>query len=107
MRSLKEVIADAGKRGTAVGHFNISELGALKAISEVALEISKSRNIAVPVIIGTSEGEREFLDIHDAVALVRDLREKHGQEIFLNADHTRSLEKVKEAVEAGYDAILF
>lgn len=84
-----------------MGHFNISEIGALKAIAEVAKELK------LPVIVGTSEGEREFLDIHDAVAMVRDLREKHGQEIYLNADHTKSLEKIKEAVAAGYDAVLF
>lgn len=101
MKSLREVIKNAEKRGVAIGHFNVSELGALKAIAEVA------RELKLPIIVGTSEGEREFLDIHDAVALVRDLREKHGQEIYLNADHTKSLEKVKEAVEAGYDAILF
>lgn len=101
MKSLKQIIKDAELRGLAVGHFNISELGALKAIAEVAKELS------VPVIIGTSEGEREFIDPHDAVALVRDLREKHNQPVFLNADHTHSLEKIKEAVKAGYDAVLF
>ncbi|MDO8467253.1 MAG: class II fructose-bisphosphate aldolase [bacterium] len=101
MRTLREVLRDAERRGVAVGHFNISEIGALKAIAEVAKELK------LPVIVGTSEGEREFLDIHDAVALVRDLREKHGQEIYLNADHTKSLEKIKEAVNAGYDAVLF
>ncbi len=98
---LREILKEAEKRKVAIGHFNVSELSALKAIAEVAAELK------VPVIIGTSEGEREFIDVHDAVALVRDLREKHGQEIFLNADHTHSLEKVKEAVAAGYDAILF
>lgn len=101
MKTLRQIIKDAEKRKIAIGHFNISELGALKAIAEVAKELD------VPVIIGTSEGEREFIDPHDAVALVRDLRENHGQPVFLNADHTKSLEKVKEAVEAGYDAILF
>lgn len=101
MRTLREVLRDAERRGVAVGHFNISEIGALKAIAEVAKELK------LPVIVGTSEGEREFLDIHDAVAMVRDLREKHGQEIYLNADHTKSLEKIKEAVAAGYDAVLF
>ncbi|MDP1719363.1 MAG: class II fructose-bisphosphate aldolase, partial [bacterium] len=74
MRSLREVIVDAGKRGVAVGHFNISELGALKAVAEVA------RELKLPVIVGTSEGEREFIDVHDAVAFVKDLREQHGQE---------------------------
>ncbi len=101
MRTLEHFLQQAERNKIAIGHFNISELGALKAIAEVAKELG------LPVIIGTSEGEREFIDPHDAVALVRDLRENHGQPVFLNADHTHSLEKVKEAVEAGYDAILF
>lgn len=101
MRNLKEIIKDAGKKGLAIGHFNISDIGTLKAIAEAARELN------APVIIGTSEGEREFLDVHEAVALIKSLQEEHGQEIFINADHTHSFEKVKEAVEAGYDAVLF
>lgn len=100
-KDLRDIILNAEKNRVAIGHFNISELGALKAIAEVAAELK------LPVIVGTSEGEREFIDVHEAVALVKSLREDHGQPIFLNADHTHSLEKVKEAVEAGYDAILF
>jgi len=101
MKTLREILADAESRKIAIGHFNISELGALKAVAEVAKELN------VPVIIGTSEGERDFVDPDGAVALVRELREKHNQQVFINADHTKSLEKVKEAVAAGYDAILF
>ncbi|MEK7192035.1 MAG: class II fructose-bisphosphate aldolase [Patescibacteria group bacterium] len=100
-RNLREIIRKAENHGVAIGHFNISNLEMLKAIAETAAEFE------TPVIIGTSEGEREFIDVHEAVALVKGLQEERGQEIFLNADHTHSLEKVKEAVEAGYDAILF
>ncbi len=101
MKSLREIITDAEARKIAVGHFNVSELVAFRAVTKAAFDLG------VPVIIGTSEGEREFINVHDAVAMVRDLREKRGQPVFLNADHTHSLEKVKEAVGAGYDAILF
>lgn len=101
MRNLKEIIKDAEKKGLAIGHFNISDIGTLKAVTEAARELN------APVIIGTSEGEREFLDVHEAVALIKSLREEHEQEIFINADHTHSLSKAQEAVEAGYDAILF
>lgn len=101
VRSLETILKAAEKKKIAIGHFNISEIGALKAVAEVAAELK------VPVIIGTSEGERDFLDLHEVVAMVKALREEHGQEIFLNADHTHSLDKVKEAAEAGYDAILF
>lgn len=101
MRNLKEIIKDAEKKGLAMGHFNISDIGTLKAVAEAARELN------APVIIGTSEGEREFIDVHEAVALIKSLREEHEQEIFINADHTHSFDKAKEAVEAGYDAILF
>lgn len=99
--NLKEEILKAEKEGRALGHFNISDIAALKAIFETAQELS------VPVIIGTSEGEREFIGPGEAGALISEMRDEHSFPIFLNADHTHSFEKIKEAVEAGYDAVLF
>ena len=101
MKFLLQIIKDAEKRKVAIGHFNISDLTALKAIFEAAEELN------VPVIIGTSQGEADFLDRQEAAALVKALREKNDFPIFLNADHAHSFEEVKEAVEAGYDAVLF
>src|SRR3989344_5616156 len=101
MKTLREIIADADKKKVAIGHFNISDIVALKAIFESA------RELKVPVIIGTSEGEREFVGVRQAVALVKSLREEYDHPIFLNADHTYSFEKVKEAIDAGYDAVIF
>jgi fructose-bisphosphate aldolase, class II len=59
------------------------------------------------VIIGTAEGERNFIGTKQAVALIKSLREEYDYPIFLNADHTYSFDKVKEAVDAGYDAVIF
>lgn len=101
MKNLRQVIQEGESKRVAIGHFNISDLPALKAIFETAKEFS------VPVFIGTSEGEREFIGPKQAALLVKSLREEYDYPIFLNADHTHSLEKVKEAVEAGYDAVLF
>ncbi len=101
MKSLREVLADADARHIAVGHFNISDLGALKGIFDGAQELG------VPVLIGVSEGEREFIGVKAAVRLIRGLREDYGYPIYLNADHTHSLDKVKEAAEAGFDEVLF
>ncbi|MBI4094673.1 MAG: class II fructose-bisphosphate aldolase [Candidatus Liptonbacteria bacterium] len=100
-QALEKILKDAREKKIAVGHFNISDFAGLKAIFEAAKEL------AVPVVIGTSEGERSFLGARQAAAAVRSLREEHEFPIFLNADHTHSFEKVKEAVAAGYDAILF
>jgi fructose-bisphosphate aldolase class II len=101
MKTLRETLVDADARRVAVGHFNISELAALKGIFEAAREQN------VPVLIGVSEGEREFVGVRQAAALVKSLREEYDFPIFLNADHTHSLDKAKEAAEAGFDEILF
>jgi len=55
----------------------------------------------VPVIVGTSEGERDFVGIKQAVSLVKSLREEYDFPIFINADHTYSVERVEEAARAG------
>jgi len=101
MDVLREVLEAAGKRGVAVGHFNFSELVVLKAAAEAASELG------VPVVMGVSESERDFLGVREAVALVDTLRQATGLEIFLNADHTHSLAKAEEAARAGFDMVVF
>jgi len=101
MKTLREVLTDADARRVAVGHFNISELAALKGIFEAARELN------FPVLIGVSEGEREFIGVRECAALVKSLRETYDFPIFLNADHTHSMDKAKEAAEAGFDEIIF
>src|SRR3989338_4628032 len=76
--TLKQIIEDAEQRGIALGHFNISEFVALKAILESA------RQLNVPIIIGVSEGEREFIGIKETVALVRAFREEYAVPKILN-----------------------
>lgn len=101
MKNLKQIIQEAEQNKTAIGHFNISECVALKGIFKAAQELN------LPVIIGVSEGEREFIGTKRIALMVKSLREEFNWPIFLNADHTKSLEKIKEAVEAGFDAVLF
>ena len=107
MKTLRQSLADAAANHVAIGHFNISELATLKAVFAAALEISKSRNVQIPVLIGVSEGEREFIGVKQSAALIKSIREQYDYPIYLNADHTHSLDKVKEAAEAGFDEILF
>lgn len=101
IKSLKQYIAEAREKGVAIGHFNISNLEGLHAIFNAA------RSLNLPVIIGVSEGERDFVGVHEAAALVKSLREENDYPIFLNADHTYSFERVKEAIDAGYDSVIF
>jgi fructose-bisphosphate aldolase class II len=101
MRGLREVLEQAQKNGVAVGHFNVADLVMLKAVFAAAQELK------VPVMVGVSEGEREFVGVRQIAALVRSLREEFDFPIFLNADHTHSLAKAVEAAKAGFDSIVF
>jgi len=101
MKKLRDYIIEAEKKGTAIGHFNVSNLEMLRGIFNAA------KNLNLPVIIGTAEGERNFMGTKQVAALVKSLREEYNYPIFLNADHTYSFDKVKEAVDAGYDAVIF
>ena len=101
MEDLRTAIEKASGKGVALGHFNISEFAALRAIVQAAREMN------VPVIIGTSEGEAGFIGMKEASALIGAVRGDTGQQIYLNADHMRSIDKAKEAAEVGYDSVIF
>ena len=100
MKTLKQSVLEAREKKVAIGHFNISNLEALWGIFKAA------QSLNVPVIIGVSEGERDFVGIKQAVALVKSIREEFDYPIYLNADHTYSFDRVKEAIDAGFDSVI-
>jgi fructose-bisphosphate aldolase class II len=97
--ALRDVLTRLEKGGAALGHFNVADLVLLKAVIAAAAETK------LPVLVGASEGERDFLGTRQLAALVRSLREETGVPAFLNADHTHSLKKALEAANAGFDAV--
>lgn len=97
--SLKEILRQALEERWALPHFNVSDAVTLAGICEAAKEL------ASPLLIGTSEGERKFIGSKQAVAMIRAYREEYSLPIFLNADHHKSIEVAQEAVDAGYDAV--
>lgn len=107
MKTLREILADVDARHVAVGHFNISDLAALKGIFSAAQNISTLQHYNIPILVGVSEGEREFIGVRQAAALVKSLRDEYDYPIFLNADHTHTFEKAIEAAQAGFDEVLF
>ncbi|MFA7285283.1 MAG: class II fructose-bisphosphate aldolase [Candidatus Paceibacterota bacterium] len=100
MKSLREYIKEAGEKGVAIGHFNISNLEGLHGIYNAAKKLN------LPVIIGVSEGEESFVGLNQVVALVRSIREQDNYPIFLNADHHASFERVKACIDAGFDMVI-
>ena len=101
MKDLKHYLAKAQKEKFAIPQFNFSDFTQLKGI------VASAEKTKSPVILGTSEGESKFFGIKEAVALRNVLRKKTGLPIFLNIDHGKSVEYIKEAVDAGYDMVHF
>jgi fructose-bisphosphate aldolase class II len=96
--NLKEILRQATRGGWATGHFNASELDQMRSIVEACKEVG------APAIIGTSEGEAKHFGYAEVVALRDVMRKEYNIPIFLNADHHKSVEAVKEAIDAGYDS---
>lgn len=100
METLRNILTRLEREGAALGHFNVAELAALKAVIAAAGENK------VPVFIGVSEGERDFFGTREFAAMVKSMREESSLPVFINADHTHSLSKAIEAADAGFDAVV-
>jgi fructose-bisphosphate aldolase, class II len=100
MKTLRDYLKEAEEKKVAIGHFNISDSEGFRAVVEAA------QGLGVPVIVGVSEGERDFIGIEEVAALVRVEKDKSFP-VFLNADHTYSLDKVKIAIDSGFDTVIF
>ncbi len=101
MKTLKFYFKKAQKGNFAIGQFNFSTFEQVKGIVEAAKKLKS------PIILGTSEGESKFVGLQEAVAMRNVLRKKTGLPIFLNLDHGKSFEYLKEAINAGYDMVHF
>ncbi len=101
MTNIKKYLEKAQEEKWAMGQFNFSDFTQMKAVCEAAVT-AKS-----PVILGTSEGESRFFGLQEAVALRDVFKKKLGLPAFLNLDHGKSFEYLKEAIDAGYDMVHF
>lgn len=101
MKPLTFYLDRAKKEKWAIGQFNFSDFSEVKGIVQAA------QNLKAPIILGTSEGESKFFGLQEAVALRDVMRKKTGLPIFLNLDHGKTFEYLKEAMEAGYDMVHF
>jgi fructose-bisphosphate aldolase class II len=111
--NLKNILIKATREKWAVGHFNISNLEQMRAIVSAAISTSALReknaprpeSQKIPIMIGVSEGERNFIGLKQCVYLIKAFKADFEIPIFLNADHSRSVESAKKAFEAGFDSV--
>jgi len=99
--TLKDYLKRAKKEKWAIGQFNFSTLEQLKGIFAAA------ENLKSPVILGTSEGESQYLGLKETLALVEILKAEHNLPVFLNFDHGKDLKHIRKAIDYGYSAVHF
>ena len=87
------------QQGFAVGAFNIDNQETLIAIARAAQKTSS------PVLVEVSQGEVEALGLENVRDMVDNYREEYGIEIYLNLDHSPTVEACKRAIDAGYEFI--
>lgn len=100
-KNLKYYFTKAQKEKWALGQFNFSTDSQLKGI------IAAAEKLKSPVILGTSEGESIFFGLEEAAAMRNVFRKQARPPVFLNLDHGKSLDYLKEAINAGYDMVHF
>lgn len=83
----------------ALGAFNLDNQETLKAVARAAA----AKN--APVLVEVSQGEVDALGIENVRDMVDNYRDEYGVEIYINLDHSPSVEAAKQAIEAGYEFI--
>jgi fructose-bisphosphate aldolase class II len=83
----------------AVGAFNIDNQETLIAIAQAAQKLN------APVLVEVSDGEVKALGIENIRDMVDNYKVQYGIEMYLNLDHSPTVEDCKRAIDAGFEFI--
>jgi len=83
----------------AVGAFNIDNQETLVAIARAAQKLN------APVLVEVSDGEVKALGLDNLRDMVDNYKAEYGIEMYINLDHSPSVEDCKKAIDAGYEFI--
>lgn len=83
----------------AVGAFNIDNQETLIAVSKAA------HNLQSPVLVEVSHGEVEAIGLENIRDMVDNYRAEYGIEMYINLDHSPTVEDCKRAIDAGFEFI--
>jgi fructose-bisphosphate aldolase class II len=83
----------------AVGAFNIDNQETLIGIARAAQKLN------APVLVEVSEGEVKALGLENLRDMVDNYKKEFGIEMYINLDHSPTVEGCKKAIDAGYEFI--
>ena len=87
------------KENFAIGAFNIDNQETLIAICKAAQKLNS------PVMVELSKNEVSSLGLYNVRDLVDNYKKEYGIEMYINLDHSPTLEDCKAAIDAGYEFI--
>lgn len=87
------------QQGFAVGAFNIDNQETLIAIAGAAQKLN------APVLVEVSDGEVKALGLENLRDMVDNYKKEYGIEMYINLDHSPTVEDCKQAIDAGYEFI--
>jgi fructose-bisphosphate aldolase class II len=83
----------------AFGAFNLDDEATLKAVAQAA------QKKQAPVLVEVSQGEVDDIGINNVRDMVDNIKAQYGVEIYVNLDHSPSIEAAKDGIEAGFEFI--
>jgi len=83
----------------AVGAFNIDNQETLIAIARAAQKLQS------PVLVEVSHGEVEAIGLENIRDMVDNYKDEYGIEMYLNLDHSPTVEACKRAIDEGFEFI--
>ncbi|CAN5333288.1 tagatose bisphosphate family class II aldolase [soil metagenome] len=98
-RKARKRMLQARKEHWAFGAFNLDDGPTLKAVALAA----KAKN--APVLVEVSQGEVDTIGLANVRDMVDNAKAEYGVEIYVNLDHSPSVEAAKKGIEAGFEFI--
>lgn len=95
----RERMAQARAEHWAFGAFNLDDEATLKAVAQAA----KAKN--APVLVEVSQGEVDDIGINIVRDMVDNIKRMYGVEMYINLDHSPSVEAAKAGIDAGFEFI--
>ncbi len=98
-RKARQTMAYAREQKFAVGAFNIDNQETLIAVSKAA------QRLQAPVMVEVSHGEVEAMGLYNVRDMVDNYKVEFGIEMYVNLDHSPSVEAAKAGIDAGFEFI--
>lgn len=83
----------------ALGAFNLDDEATLKAVAHAA------SNKKAPILVEVSQGEVDDIGLDNVRDMVDNFKAEYGLEIYVNLDHSPSVENAKKGIDAGFEFI--